>query len=586
MDILMTLGHNASVIGIEDGIILNGYEEERLTRKKSDSRFPINALERIVGDKKVERVFLSYWYDDFDFYKKPLEQTNKHYDWAYMNSFIKKHGCKLFPLSPDFTHHDSHASSVLAFYMQHCEDPKEGNILVVDGFGNREEVVSVYKFTISEPKVKLMFRISGYERSLGLMYQYATSFTGMKENQDEYKFLGYESHVAKILSSEMLQKIKNSAENSSNEFMHHLFSPNNDYVLKGSYIDLNKLQNVKNSWYATYRSILSEIEYDATKDIDNFNMRAIIGHYAQTYLEMCMLKLVKFLGITNLLVAGGSFYNVKLNNSLAKNVDSFCVIPLAGDQGCAIGTYYKHMGLFDFSTLCIGKRDLSLEAVAKACTDNGLTPTEALSQVKVFKNPDELVDAVMQDLKNGNIPQIVYGSMEFGPRALMHTSSLCIPSQDNVSFLNVANARNEVMPCAPVMLERNVEKLFGIDMKGKVVGSDKYMIITYDYTKEFAAERSNYDGYDGVMHKYPLEEKYSGRPQVIHDLNSVSGKILDRCEKELGLLCLVNTSYNRHSIPIVCSAFDCLETFAFQLKHSNQPSRLKLLIGDFDDAKG
>ena len=66
-----------------------------------------------------------------------------------------------------------------------------------DGFGNKEEVLSLYEMNGS--KLEKILRIYGYEHSMGLMYQYATSFCGMKENEDEYKFLGYESHVGEVL---------------------------------------------------------------------------------------------------------------------------------------------------------------------------------------------------------------------------------------------------------------------------------------------------------------------------------------------------------------------------------------------------
>ena len=60
-----------------------------------------------------------------------------------------------------------------------------------------------------------------------------------------------------------------------------------------------------------------------------------------------------------MLLAGGLFYNVKLNNSLAKIVNHICICPLAGDQGAAIGMYeFYNPNTFDFSDLCIGLRHM------------------------------------------------------------------------------------------------------------------------------------------------------------------------------------------------------------------------------------
>ena len=49
----------------------------------------------------------------------------------------------------------------------------------------------------------------------------------------------------------------------------------------------------------------------------------------------------------NVIVCGGPFYNVKLNNSIFEAIDGlFCAMPLAGDQGAAIGLYDYYMSKF------------------------------------------------------------------------------------------------------------------------------------------------------------------------------------------------------------------------------------------------
>ena len=45
-ELLITTGHNSSAILLEDGRIQWGYETERITGVKSDSRFPLEHLER------------------------------------------------------------------------------------------------------------------------------------------------------------------------------------------------------------------------------------------------------------------------------------------------------------------------------------------------------------------------------------------------------------------------------------------------------------------------------------------------------------------------------------------------------------
>ena len=55
---------------------------------------------------------------------------------------------------------------------------------------------------------------------------------------------------------------------------------------------------------------------------------------------------------------------------------------------------------------------------------------------------------------------IVTNRMEFGPRALLSTSTLFLPTKENAEKNNRMNGRNEVMPFAPVCLEKELTNLF------------------------------------------------------------------------------------------------------------------------------
>jgi predicted NodU family carbamoyl transferase len=54
-------------------------------------------------------------------------------------------------------------------------------------------------------------------------------------------------------------------------------------------------------------------------------------------------------------------------------------------------------------------------------------------------------------LAAGNVVNIKRSGQEFGPRALCHTTTLALPTKKLSHEINVMNARNEVMPMAPVM---------------------------------------------------------------------------------------------------------------------------------------
>jgi len=194
--LLISLGHNSSAIFVDNSdpqqqeII--GYEQERLSGIKADSQFPrdaINEITKHVSSNKFRGccVLISHWFNFGPHLTANKYITQNDIDWLRYICGSDIHMCER-----GFTHHDAHAYSAYEFFKYHKSNyDVKGPImcLVVDGFGNNGEILSLY--TTDEIKgISLVRRVYGYDASLGLMYQYATAFVGMKENQDEYKFLG------------------------------------------------------------------------------------------------------------------------------------------------------------------------------------------------------------------------------------------------------------------------------------------------------------------------------------------------------------------------------------------------------------
>jgi len=161
-------------------------------------------------------------------------------------------------------------------------------------------------------------------------------------------------------------------------------------------------------------------------------------------------------------------------------------------------------------------------------------------------------------MNDNKIVDVVSGNMEFGPRALCHTTTFAVPYKDNVDKINMMNNRNTVMPMAPAILRDNMENFF--DKNDRIIGSDNYMIVTYDYINE------DKHSYGGVMHKYPTSEIYSARPQVFeNDSDEFAADILREVKSKM----LINTSYNVHGNPIVFSVKDAVDDFNYQVNSAN-----------------
>lgn len=560
--LLLTLGHNSSAIFVDnsgDKQKVIGYEQERLSGIKADSQFPfdaINEIEKHVGFDKMKGciVLISHWF-------------NSHVESVVSKYYPKNANAKINSYQPErvvwthaenkFTHHDAHAYSAYAFYKYHKEpcSTKPLYCIVADGFGNDEEVLSIY-CKRGDNKPELLHRCYDLYASLGLFYQYATSFVGMKENQDEYKFLGYEAHISEEFTEITLSRICGLAYKKMQKLSEQIMratEPDID-TENQSVINFDKLLDVKKYWHSCFAEVLHEIKID---DNRSFKARCAIAYYIQSVIENIILGLISKYEMNNVCVAGGCFYNVKLNNAILNHINGdFCAMPLAGDQGAAIGMYeyYDNCGIykFDFGNLCWGVRTLYN---AEKLLNNipGVYYTNVIS--------DYTTTFIAQKIANGEIVNIVRGNMEFGPRALCHTSTLALPTTKNIAAINEMNNRNEVMPCAPVCTRENAELLFNETELKRTIGSDKYMICTHNYDKQFSVQ------YGGVMHKKPLEFVYTGRPQIVDEdceYDKFMYDILTAVEDICDAKCLVNTSFNVHGRPIAFDIMDIIHNFNYQ----------------------
>jgi predicted NodU family carbamoyl transferase len=537
--ILITLGHNSSVIFYKAGSKPIGYEEERLTGVKSDSSYPEKALSEVFKNLDYEEVvgstvYISHWFDHFDIDGLP----SKYFNHMHFAELVEYFQLTVRPLDSLFTHHDAHAYSTLAF-AENFPAITRGNkfYIVMDGFGNNQEVLSIYEQKGID-SLALVKRVYGYGNSLGLLYQYATSFCGMKENQDEYKFLGYESDIQSVLTIEQINNVDIMASKYASLYIdeciiNDTIKPTAGYGI----IDFASLASTKEDMHRLFGTVIFSIKGFIG---DEYHVRVIIGYFVQKCLENCITDIIHVYEIDNAYLSGGCFLNVKLNKLVLDLIPgSVCVNPLAGDQGAAIGMHRKLSDSgFNFSDLCFG---------ARAEKQFGVSEKLQLlsSNVVIFGHKEPFIEAVEYFISRNFIVNIMHGQMEFGPRALCNTTTLALPTAANTAYINYVNNRNEVMPMAPVMLESNAKKLLSdLDVK-RVIGSNKFMIITHDFMGTDVSK------YRGIMHSKPLSEGYTCRPQIIDDQNSIIGKILSSVSNITD--CLINTSFNTHGRPILFS---------------------------------
>jgi carbamoyltransferase len=160
------------------------------------------------------------------------------------------------------------------------------------------------------------------------------------------------------------------------------------------------------------------------------------------------------------------------------------------------------------------------------------------------KNPENLAADTIEDEQTYAF--WFQGGMEFGPRALGNRSIIApAASLDVKNELNLKiKSRNWYQPFCPSILEGEARKLFS-DYDGV---PDKFMTMGYA-CREGALKRM----------AAAIHVDGSARPQMVGKEAPRYGRLISRVKRRTGTGVVLNTSFNLHGDPIVCSINDALD---------------------------
>lgn len=527
----LTLGHNSSAVLIQEGKILIGYENERISGVKSDSQFPSHAI-REIGNyydlNNVTEVHVSHW----DIYGDVDNMSQKHWNRTYLKVL-----CPNAVIFAESDHHDCHVAASRAF-----SGPFEWEI-VADGFGNFNEVMSVYKDD------KLIHRVFGYEKSLGLLYQYTTAYLDMKMNQDEYKLLGYESKIDKVIGPESKAVLEASISKHAKKMFKSIVVPE-IVPTYDAVASLDALTNIRLK-ISEYYDYLLFVKMGFRKSLMPLDLKKIvIAYHVQAVCEIVMSSIINYFCMDEVSLSGGLFMNVKLNNVMAKHVKRISVLPICGDQGAGIGAYNLVHGDLEWPGHLFWGIRASIPYTSVECL-------ECFSIGRIH----DAKSRILELLQDNKIVNVVHSNMEFGSRALGNTTTLAIPTVDNVHYINHLNNRNTIMPMAGMVAPEYLENYNGYD---KVEESLKYMIITLD-SKEGPTINTM-----GCHHFNPTTKLFTNRVQVVYDEHYLYD-ILQIFK------ILINTSFNIHGEPIVYSHMQARKSHSYQ-KDRDVENRVHTII--------
>ena len=277
--------------------------------------------------------------------------------------------------------------------------------------------------------------------------------------------------------------------------------------------------------------------------------REDVAAAAQRVLEELVCAHVESLGseARRLALAGGVFANVRLNQRLAAlpAVEEVFVYPNMGDGGLCVGAaWLAHAA-------SAGARPAPLATCYLGTVIDDAAAATAIAEVGLEgRRSDDIAGDVAQLLAAGRVVARATGAMEFGPRALGHRSILFHARDAGVNrWLNAQLQRSEFMPFAPASLHDSADTLYlGLDASRR---STPWMTITVDCTAE-------------MRQRYPAAVHVDGtaRPQLVSPgLHPDLHAILSAYRGLTGESTLINTSFNMHEHPIVCTAADSVRAF-------------------------
>jgi carbamoyltransferase len=295
---------------------------------------------------------------------------------------------------------------------------------------------------------------------------------------------------------------------------------------------------------------------------------------AQRTLEKCALDLVEAAldatGKTRIAAAGGLFSNIKMNGKIAAlpRVENLYVFPHMGDGGLALGAAMSvnaernGQTRYRLRNLSLGPAFSEAEVLAAlkaqgareagANRDSGspagnIDPGGTQSDL-LYRRLDDPAAPAARLLLGGEIILWFQGRMEIGPRALGSRSILARPdSRDMKDRLNlVLKKRGWYQPFCPSMLREDAPAL--LFTEGLHLDDNPFMTMAFRIRPERADLLAGVINVDGTC-----------RPQFVGDELPLYRDLLRRLREELGYGVVLNTSFNIHGEPVVCTPAEALD---------------------------
>ena len=565
--------HDSAAALVRDGEIVAAVQEERLSRKKHDPRFPSLAIASCLAQAGIDFSQV----DEVVFYDKPLLKFERLLEtylayaprgfrsfltampvWLKEKLFLKKvlrdemkalsePGAQL-PILRFTEHHQAHAAS--AFFPSPFE---RAAVLCIDGVG---EWATTSVWLGDGNTLTPMWEID-FPHSLGLLYSAFTYYTGFKVNSGEYKLMGLAPYGEPVYVERILEKLIDLKDDGT-------FRLNMEYFNFASGLTMTnaRFDALFEGPARKPESTLTQREMDLARSVQVVTEKIVLMLAATVHKE---------LGVDYLCLAGGVALNCVANGRLLREgpFKDIWIQPAAGDAGGALGAalacWHQH-------------HEKSRQPVpGDAMKGSYLGPSHSSTDIRsaleqagaVFTELDEdaLIEKLAGVLKEEHVVGWFQGRMEFGPRALGGRSIIGDPRSSKMqSVMNLKiKYRESFRPFAPSVLAEHCQEYFEIDRPSP------YMLLVAPVQPTHRIAMTSAQellfGIDKLLVPRSTVPSvthvdYSARIQTVHDLtNPRFAKLIRRFGELTGCPMLINTSFNVRGEPIVGSPLDAYRCF-------------------------
>lgn len=586
--------HDSAACVLEDGVIVAAAQEERFTRIRHDSAFPIESvrycLEEAGGiDQPIDAVafydkplltfhrlletYLSIAPEGFEQFVEAMPNWLQTRIWVEPQ--IAQQLDSIGVAMPEdvyfLSHHESHAAS--AFFPSPY---KEAAVLTIDGVGEWDTAtVAVGKGNELKIVADLQF-----PHSLGLLYSAFTYFTGFRVNSGEYKLMGLAPYGEPVYYDLIIDNLMDLKEDGS-------FRLEMDYF---AYLGDLKMINEKFSELFGFRPRNPEGPIEKRY----MDVAASIQKVTEEVVVRIARHVKETTGMRHLCLAGGVALNCVANGKIVESglFEDVWIQPAAGDAGGAVG-----------AALAVWHSAMGKERIADDKVDNMqgslLGPEFSRDQIKTyldhmncvyeeFDEDEKWTDSVASKIADQKVIGMFRGRMEFGPRALGARSILGDPRSAKMqSIVNLKiKYRESFRPFAPACLAEDVAEYFVLDQ------ASPYMLLVSQVHEKYLREDSGKPHPDDltewvnqIRSDFPAITHVDGSARVqsvTPEWNPYFHGVISRFKDLTGCPMVINTSFNVRGEPIVCTPEDAYKCFRrtemdvlaigpFVLEKSQQP---------------